>query len=107
MSVSEADIARALELFEGLGDVTYRKMFGGLGLYHEGKIFAVLMSSGDLRLKGQGEMINRFEALGMEQWTYQRPGQKASAMPYWALPEDMLDDPEAATGLAREALAFL
>ena len=41
MSVSDADIAGALELFDALGDLTTRKMMGGLCLYHDGTIFAL------------------------------------------------------------------
>lgn len=107
MALSDEEIAHALELFSGLGALTTRKMFGGLGIYHAGLIFAVVMSDGAIRLKGQGEMIARFEALGMTRWTYQRPGQKASSMPYWDLPDSAMDDPEEASALAREALKHL
>ena len=44
MSVSDADIAFALELFEGLGRLSQRKMMGGLCLYRDGVIFALLHS---------------------------------------------------------------
>jgi TfoX/Sxy family transcriptional regulator of competence genes len=40
--VAQGDIDRAIELFSGLGDITTRKMMGGLCLYHEGTIFAIL-----------------------------------------------------------------
>jgi len=107
MALSEQEIAHALELFDGLGPLTTRKMFGGLGIYHDARIFALVMSDGTIRLKGQGVMQDRFEALGMVRWTYQRPGQKPASMPYWGLPDSALDDPDAATTLAREALDHL
>ncbi len=107
MSLSDDQIVHALEVFEGVPDVTTRKMFGGLGLYSEGTIFGIVMSDGTIRLKGAGDMIARFENLGMEKWVYQRPGQKQSSMPYWDLPDGMLDDPDEASALAREALAHL
>ena len=107
MSLGDAQVARALELFEGVPGLSTRRMFGGLGIYAEGRIFAVLMSDGTLRLKGAGGMPARYEALGMARWTYQRPGQRPAAMPYWSLPDDLLDDPEAASALAREALTHL
>jgi len=44
MAVSEADIAFAKELFDGLGTLTSRKMMGGLCLYSDGTIFALLYS---------------------------------------------------------------
>jgi DNA transformation protein len=42
MGVAQGDIDRAIELFSGLGDITTRKMMGGLCLYHDGTIFAIL-----------------------------------------------------------------
>lgn len=107
MAISDAQIARALELFEEVGPLSTRKMFGGLGIYCDGVIFALVMSDGTIRMKGVGDMIARFEALGMSQWRYQRPGQKPAAMPYWDMPEDLLDDAEAASALARDALTHL
>ena len=43
MAVSEEQIAHALELFDGVGPMTTRKMFGGLAIYADGKVFAILM----------------------------------------------------------------
>ncbi len=108
MAVSDAQIARALELFEGVGHLTTRKMFGGLGIYSEGTIFAVILSDGTLKLKGAGDMVEVFEREDWERWTYQREGSdKVASMPYWTLPDALLDDPEAASDWARRALAEL
>ena len=108
MAVSDDQIAHALELFEGVGPMTTRKMFGGLGIYSEGKIFAVLMSDGVLKLKGAGAMVNILQQEGWERWTYRREGSdKVTEMPYWTLPDPLLDDPEEASDWARRALAEL
>ena len=108
MAVSDEQIAHALELFEDVGPMTTRKMFGGLGIYQDGRIFAVLMSDGVLKLKGAGEMVEVFEAEGWERWTYTRDGSdKVTAMPYWTVPDALLDDPEEATAWARRALDAL
>ncbi len=107
MAVSDADIAFAKELLAGVGLLSTRKMMGGLCLYCDGAIFALLTSDGQLFLKAQGAFIDRMKALGSEQWTYQREGKKPVAMPYWTLPDAYLDDPDAAAGLARDALTYL
>lgn len=108
MAVSDEQIEHALELFAGVGALTTRKMFGGFGIYHEGKIFAALMSDGVLQLKGAGEMVEVFDKAGWERWTYTREGSdKVTAMPYWAVPDDLLDDPETASDWARRALDAL
>lgn len=108
MAVSDGDIARVLELFDGVGHLTTRKMFGGLGIYSEGVIFAVLLSDGVLKLKGAGQMAEVFDREGWQRWTYRREGsEKATGMPYWTVPDSLLDDPEAASDWARRALAEL
>ncbi len=108
MSVSDEDIAFAKELFEGVGHLTTRKMMGGLCLYSDGTIFALLYSDGTLFIKAQGDFIDEVKALGCTQWTYQREGKdKPTAMPYWTLPEACLDDPDEARALARKALSYL
>ena len=56
MALTDEEIGHALELFEGVGPMTTRKMFGGLGIYAGGTIFAVMMSDGTIRLKGKGDM---------------------------------------------------
>ncbi len=107
MSVSQDQIDHAVELFSGLGAITTRKMMGGLCLYHEGTIFAILMSDGALMLKGAGDFIDVLEAEGCTRWTYQREGKKPTAMPYWSMPDGALDDPDAAADWARRALDHL
>ena len=107
MSVSDADIAFALELFEGLGPLATRRMMGGLCLYRDGVIFALLRSDGSLWLKGAGGFAERVAAEGWERWSHSRAGRKPTAMPYWRLPDAALDDPDHACMLAREALRGL
>lgn len=108
MAVSDAEIAFAKELFDGIGTLTTRKMMGGLCLYCDGIIFALLHhETGQVFLKAQGDFVSRIEALGSTRWTYQRDGKKPVSMPYWTLPDACLDDPEHAQSLAREALDHL
>lgn len=107
MAIAQADIDFALELFDSLGPLTTRKMMGGLCLYRDGVIFAILHGDGSIWLKGKDDMAARMEAEGWTHWTYTRDGGKETAMPYWLLPDAALDDPEAACDLARDALACL
>lgn len=107
MSLSPADAAFARELFAGLGAITTRKMMGGLCLYRDGTIFAIVHGDGSIWLKGAGDFRDVLEAEGSRRWTYARDGGKETAMPYWSLPEAALDDPELACDWARRALAHL
>ncbi|MEJ6394735.1 TfoX/Sxy family protein [Gymnodinialimonas sp. 2305UL16-5] len=108
MSLSQGEIDHVTELFSGLGDLTVRKMFGGVGLYHQGTIFAVLMSDGTLRIKGAGAFQDVLEAEGCTRWTYTREGSDTiRSMPYWTMPDGAQDDPDLACDWARRALEHL
>ena len=107
MAVSAEEIAYATDLFSGLGDITTRKMMGGLCLYHRGTIFAIVHGDMGLMIKGAGDFISQLEEMGCDRWSYSRDGKKQVDMPYWSLPESARDDPEEACALAREALKHL
>ena len=108
MSLTQADMAFAHELFENIPDLTTRRMFGGMGIYCGSQIFALQLSDGRVMLKAaKGPFADRMKALGGEEWTYTRKNGAAASMPYWTLPDAYLDDPEEACALAREAMAAL
>jgi DNA transformation protein len=85
-----------MELFAPFGDITNRKMFGGLGLYRDGEIFALVSSEGHIFLKAKAP---RPQALD--------DSSQFHNMPYWSLPDHCLDDPEVACALARDTHATL
>ncbi len=107
MSLSPGDIDFAVELFSGLGEISTRRMMGGLCLYHDGTIFAIMRSDGALLLKGAGDFTTELEDVGCTQWVYTRDNGKSGAMPYWSMPDAALDDPDLACDWARRALAQL
>ena len=108
MSVTPEEIEFATDLLSGLGPLTSRKMMGGLSLYSDGTIFAMVHSDHGTMIKGVGAFQDELAAMGLTRWTYQRDNApKPTAMPYWILPESALDDPEEACDLARRALAHL
>lgn len=107
-SITKEEIAFATDLFSDLGPLTSRKMMGGLCLYLDGTIFAIVHSEFGVMIKGGGAFKDELDALGLSRWTYQRDGtDKPSSMPYWKLPDSALDDPDEACALARRALAHL
>ena len=107
MGMSDEEIAFAKDLFSGLGEITTRKMMGGLCLYHAGTIFAIHHSDFGLMLKGAGAFADRLQAMGCTRFTYTKANGVTASMPYWTLPDSARDDPEEATALAREALRHL
>jgi DNA transformation protein len=107
MSLTAEEIAFAKELFSELGELSTRRMMGGLCLYHEGTIFAIVHGDGSIWLKGAGDFTAELEAEGCTRWTYTREGGKPTSMPYWTLPDAALDDPDVACDWARRALRHL
>jgi DNA transformation protein len=107
MGISNDEIEFAKDLFAGLGDLTTRRMMGGLCLYHEGTVFALVHSELGILIKGAGAFIDTLEHRGCTRWTYTRKDGAAASMPYWTLPPECEDDPDEAVALAREALRHL
>ncbi len=103
VSLSDADIAHALELLSGLGALSHRKMMGGLSIYHDGTIFAMMDRSGRVFLKARDDFAAEMKAAGAVQFG----ADHGRRMPYWTMPEPALDDPELACDWARRALAAL
>ncbi|MFT4619475.1 MAG: DNA transformation protein [Sulfitobacter sp.] len=107
MSLTAEEIAFATELFSDLDAVTTRRMMGGLCLYQDGTIFAMVHTELGILIKGAPGFVPMLQAAGCEQWTYTRDTGKSSSMPYWTLPEGAQDDPDVACDWARRALAHL
>ena len=103
MALSEADIAFALDLLAPLGGLSHRRMMGGLSIYRDGTIFAMLDRSGRLYLKARGAFADEMAQAGARQFG----ADSDHRMAYWTLPEAALDDPEQACAWARRALAAL
>lgn len=97
------DNAAIEEMFEAVGPVTIRRMFGGKGIYARGVIFALELR-GELMLKGDAESGPMLEEAGAIRWRYEGRSGKAVAMPYWTLPDEALDDPDMMAKWARIAL---
>jgi DNA transformation protein len=95
--------AQMEELFAPVEGTTIRRMFGGLGIFREGLMYA-LVADGVLYLKADAETKDAFEAEGCRQWVYDGK-QRAVAMPYWRMPERLYDEPDAFREWALAAFA--
>lgn len=102
MPVSDAFSGHMRDLFAPYGEVSIRKMFGGAGLYVDGRICAVLIDD-VLYLKTDVQTRAGFEAAGCEPFTYDMNG-KTGVMAYYAAPDDVYDDPDVAEHWIRLAL---
>ena len=98
--------AQGLEdLFKPFAKIAVRKLFGGLGAYYDGLIFAVVVR-GETFLRTDLQTEPEFAAAGSSKWSYQgKSNPKITAMPYWRLPEAAFDDDGELTRFCQLALA--
>ncbi|MBY5339126.1 TfoX family protein [Rhizobium leguminosarum bv. viciae] len=87
------DNAGIEEMFQGLGPVTVKRMFGGKGIYHLGRIIALEVRD-EMLLKADETSAPEFAAAGATQWTYEGKMGKPVKMPYWSIPDEAYDDPD-------------
>lgn len=75
--------------------ITSKKMFGGYGIYLDGVIFAIITDDGELRFKANDETKDQYEERGGEQFIYTgHKNKKPTPMPYWTVPEEIMEDRE-------------
>ena len=91
MSVSEDYIAYVLDQLRGVGPVTARRMFGGVGLYLDGVIFA-LLADDILYLKVDDSNRPYYEATDMG--PFSPYGENLRTSSYYQVPGDVLEDEE-------------
>ena len=89
------------EVFERLGRVQARRMFGGHGLFHEGRMIGLVVRE-TLYLKADAESAPHFDALNAPAFSYERHG-RTMQMSYREAPADLFDDRELAALWGRRA----
>ena len=90
-------VDRLLELVDG---ATTRKMFGGVGIYAEGAMFAIAYKD-ELFLKVDDESRAEFEELGSEPF---RPNERQTLKSYFEVPAEVAADDAELAAWARRAV---
>lgn len=91
------------ELFEPVGGVSFRKMFGGLGVFRDSLMFA-LVARDVLYFKADDTTRGRFEAEGSGPFIYgAKDGPRSTS--YWRAPERLFDEPDEFRDWATTAFA--
>lgn len=91
------------DVFSGFGPIHLKRMFGGYGVFYQGKMFALVVSD-QLYIKVDAEIKQALEERGYSSFTYVRQG-KTIALSYMEAPEEMFEDPDEATEWAQRAYA--
>lgn len=86
---------RLVDALGSLGDVTSKRMFGGYGIFGDGVMFALVDSSGVPHLRTDESTTTQFDDAGSA---------KHSRMPYWSIPDAVLNDDTSLLQWAKSAL---
>ena len=94
---NEADLTAnlLLERLNQISGLTSKKMFGGFGIFHEGKMFALVNSQGEVYLKTDESIHAKFEEADSKQH---------ARMPYFSLPERVLDNIDDLISWSKESI---
>lgn len=86
------DLMEKLKTIEGL---TFKKMFGGYGLFHNSKMFGIINSKGDSYFKINEQTKPLYLKANSKQH---------SKMPYFTIPSEVLNDPVLLNKWATESI---
>ncbi len=103
MAVSNDFIEYIVGQLSTWGEVTARRMFGGVGLYRDGKVFA-LLANDVAYLKVDN--TNRDKFLDAGSAPFKPYPNKPTTMSYFEIPPDILDNSEELMEWAKESLSI-
>ena len=104
MSANDELLEILKDALGGIGTVSGRRMFGGVGFYFDGTFFAII-DDGTIYLKTSDEARPAFEAEGSRAFSYMTKSGPAELHSYWRLPERLLDDTDELRHWARASIA--
>ena len=88
MAVNEDYLQYTQDQLAEFGEFEMKRMFGGVGLFKDGLMFGKI--GGDVfRLKVDETNQQDYEEKGMKPYYSEK---KKKGMPYWEVPQDVLDD---------------
>lgn len=99
-----SDVEYFRDLCRPLGNVTSKRMFGGLCLWHEGLAFALVIAD-TLYLKVDDVNGPAFDARSLPRFSYETKTGRTTVMSYARAPEEVFDDPDVFAEWARGAIA--
>ena len=92
MSVSDSIISYIVDQLSLVGSVTPKRMFGGVGIFKEGKMFGMLNGNGTFFLKVNETNIGDYQEKGMLPFAHDK--NKTGKMPYFVVPTEVIENKE-------------
>ncbi len=94
MAVDPDFVSEIVERLEPLGSINSKRMFGGVGIFVDGKMFVKISPSSVLSFKADRMNEGKFLEIGMK---------KSGKMPYYEATAEQLEDAEQFLSTARLA----
>lgn len=91
------------ELLFDIKGISSRPMFGGWGLYSDGKIFGIISDSA-LYFKVDDSNRDLFTAIDSGPFTFEKKGGREVSLSYYLVPEEIFDDHDLVYELAESAI---
>ena len=104
MAVTDGFVAFVLEQLDGVGDLTPKRMFGGVGLY-AGDLFFALLAGDVLYMKTDEAARDALIAAGARPFE-PYPGQGKGTMQYYSVPAAILEDHHELIAWAKQSIAI-
>ena len=105
MAVSDEFIDYVVDQLSTWAEVSVRRMFGGAGLYRDGKMFG-LMADDVAYLKVDDSNRDDFVQAGSSPFLPYPDKIKSAVMSYFEIPADVLEDPDALARWAERSWAI-
>lgn len=88
---------RFKDKIDSIGGISTKKMFGGHGVFWNGKMFGIVDSKGHCYLKANEQNQPDFDQYGSQQH---------GKMPYFSIPDSVFNDPKELLTLANKSLPY-
>ncbi|MDZ4867572.1 MAG: TfoX/Sxy family protein [Alphaproteobacteria bacterium] len=102
MAINAAFRDHIADLFNPYGAVTFKRFFGGTGLYHKERLFGFIMRD-RVYLKTNDETRAAYEAEGAEPFTFKNAAGETITISYYELPARLHDDTDELGRWVRQA----
>ena len=99
MAINQSQLDFIFDQLDGIGEFTHKRMFGGVGFFKDGIMFA-LLGNNIFNLRVDETNIEDFEAYGMKRFL---ATEEKKGLPYYEVPVDILEDKDRLTGWALKA----
>lgn len=104
MPVDNSFVDEVMDLLSQSSSVTSRRMFGGVGIFHNGLMFALIADS-ELFLKADEQSVHFFNDENCPAFSYSKADGKEFKMSYYRSPESFFEEPEQTELWAKRAQA--